>query len=204
MCNFSLDGTQAKGYSSYSPLSLSLLLFLPLFWVVSMLAPALPPSSPLHAPWCLHFITTPPSINLSHFVLRSDFPHTQFWIEALHLRMCICPMVPTNCVCVFSGSVCTCAPAWLWVLGYKCVTDHFSMSLCTCVPGFLIYVCIFAASSHLSIFTYNFAHATHIQYPLMHICGILSMSWMLLFVSSWTSPTSALVSVRWAVWSCAD
>lgn len=73
MCNFSLDGTQAKGYSSYSPLSS--FFFLPLF-LGGFRTPSIPPSSPLHAPWCLHFITGPPSINLS------CFPFFKEWLSS--------------------------------------------------------------------------------------------------------------------------
>lgn len=90
MCNFSLDGTQAKGYSSSSSLTLSLSFFL-FFWVVS----TLPPSSPFHAPWCLHLVTCLPSINfscLSFFLLllwSSEFPHTHFlevWVPSPYVH----------------------------------------------------------------------------------------------------------------------
>lgn len=87
MCNFSLDGTRAKGDSSYS------LLFSSCSWPLAAVVSTLPTlrfmlldvSISLPA---LHLSTSsqpPPPPNRSFFVLffpSSDFAHTPFWIGA--------------------------------------------------------------------------------------------------------------------------
>ena len=113
------------------PLPLFHFLFLPLFWVVSTLPPSFPPSPPLHAPWCLHFITSPPSINLScfffffkewlssHTVLDRGAVIVVVWLPCGHYNgVCVCV-----CVCYLRAWLGWWS-VWIWVKALVCVCPY--------------------------------------------------------------------------------
>ena len=138
MCNFSLDGTQAKGYSSYSPLSpspspsLSLSLspsLLGCFHTPSLL-PSLPSSScslmsPFHyqpsiyQPFLFFFFFK--EWLSSHTVLDRGAVIVVVWLPCGHYNgVCVCVCV---CVCYLRAWLGWWS-VWIWVKALVCVCPY--------------------------------------------------------------------------------
>ena len=168
MCNFSLDGTQAKGYSSYSPLSPSPSPSLSLSLSPSLLGcfhtPSLLPSLPSSSCSLMSPFHYQPSIYQPFpffFFLRSDFPHTQFWTGVLWLWLYGCPVVTTMvCVCVCV----TCAPDWAGgvfgsELKHLCVFVltpallHFQTILMPCTTAMHPHISFLTGCTHINTHT---------------------------------------------------
>lgn len=182
MCNFSLDGTQAKGYSSYSPLSLTLFLSLS----GCFHAPSLPSSScSLMSPF--HY---QPSI-YQPFFFFFFFLGVTFLTHSFGQGCC-------DCGCIFAPwslqpCVCVCVRAWLLCLGvFGCAYQTVSAQVYELVCVYLLLLCC--------IYRYLCLHAyTH---PYIR-------AWMSLFVSMTLSDLCSylllsMLSVTWAVLSHAD
>lgn len=168
-----------------------------------------PPSSPLHAPWCLHFITSPPSINLSCFFF---FPKDWLSSHTVLDRAAVIVVVYLhhglyNCLC---APVQICTPAWLLFVGWSCRCDKCSLAwvyvlMCVCTCSYFAFLQLFKrplVSIHIYLWlhwhTWIHTHTVHICLTAyICVCGPL---WPLLTPAAF----SALVSVRWADLSCGD